>query len=92
MSAPVLKDLFGNDFTEGDRVVYSASNGIRVGKVEWIKPMYSASGAKHKVYINMEDHLKADGLARMRAPKVGYIHIMHAGNVYVNTNHHFLKV
>lgn len=91
MNAPVLTDLMGNDFTVGDRVVYAATNGIRVGKVEWIKDTVhlNTSGSVYKVYINMSEHHDKTGPAKMRAPKVGYEY--RKGGMG-ETYHHFLKV
>lgn len=91
MTAPVLKDLMDNDFTEGDRVVYASTNGIRVGRVQWIKDVVAAStsGTVYKVYIDMSEHHNKSGVARMRADKVGY---EYRKGGYNETYHHFLKV
>lgn len=78
MNAPVLKDLLGKDFTEGDRVVCASTNGIRVGKVEWIKdvtspvPAINGGGKSYKVYINLSEHHNAPGYGKMYAKKMGY--------------------
>lgn len=87
MTAPVLKDLLGNDFTVGDRVVYSSTNGIRVGKVDWIKG-YPQTG-NYRVYIEMSEHHNKPYPAQMKAQKVGYDY---RKGGYNETYHHFLKV
>lgn len=76
MTAPVLKDLKNQDFTEGDRVVYASTNGIRVGKVSWIRTGQSRF-TKHpvyKVYIDLGEHTSLERLApgKMFAAKMGY--------------------
>lgn len=79
MSTPVLSDLAGRGFTEGDYVVYSSTNGIRYGKVEWIKVMPRGYHCRpgdpdqYKVYINLDFHrnlTKEPG--KMYAKKMGY--------------------
>ena len=88
--APVLTDLFGNEFTVGDRVVYAASNGIRVGIVDHIKEIDTLrSFPRCKVYINMSEHHGQSGPAQMRAKRVGYLW---TEETYSQTSHHFLKV
>lgn len=80
MTAPVLTDLAGRDFTEGDFVVYSSTNGIRYGKVEWIKQLphsihhrLGVDPEQYKVYINLEFHRGLDKLpGKMYAKKQGY--------------------
>lgn len=78
MTAPVLKDLLGKDFTEGDRVVYASTNGIRVGKVEWIKELprgyyqQPTDPPSYKVYINLSEHHNVTGHGKMYAKKMGY--------------------
>lgn len=86
---PVLTDLMGVDFTEGDRVVYASVNGIRVGKVDWIKELPSSSGKRYKVYIDMSEHHDKTGAAKMVAKRIGYRYIRE-GNF--QTYHYFLKV
>lgn len=82
---PVLKDLLGQDFTVGDRIVYAATTGIRTGKVEWIKESISQYGGEtyYKVFIELSSHhnLK-QGQGKMFAKKVGYEYV----------SKHFLKV
>lgn len=84
MTAPVLTDLAGREFTEGDYVVYSSTNGIRYGKVEWIKHWVDYYKVNcYKVYINLDFHrnlTKEPG--KMYAKKQGYEY--NAG--------HFLKI
>ncbi len=89
MSAPVLQDLAGRDFTEGDYVVYSSVNGIRYGKVGWIKDMTHPNSAinggqkRYKVYVNLDFHHTLDGKpGKMYAKRVGYEYV----------EKHFLKV
>ena len=89
MSAPVLTDLAGRDFTEGDFVVYSSVNGIRYGKVGWIKdithpnPQINGGQNRWKVYINLDFHHGLDGLpGKMYAKRQGYEYV----------SKHFLKV
>lgn len=80
MNTPVLKDLKGEDFTEGDRVVYASTNGIRVGTVEWIKPKHVRFAGKpvaghdpeYRVYINLTEHHSLKGHGKMYAKKQGY--------------------
>ena len=88
-SAPVLTDLAGRDFTEGDHVVYSSVNGIRYGKVDWIKDITSPNphingGRKvYKVYVELSFHHDLDGKpGKMYAKRVGYDYVPR----------HFLKV
>lgn len=91
MTAPVLKDLMGNEFTVGDRVVYASTNGIRVGRVDWIKETPTVSGDTwYVVYIDMSEHHDKTGPAKMRAAKVGYQY-RYTG-LHNATYHHFLKV
>lgn len=74
----VLKDLLGKDFTEGDRVVVACTNGIRVGKVEWIKdvtspvPAINGGDKYYRVYINLSEHHVLKGHGKMYAKKQGY--------------------
>ena len=77
--APVLQDLAGRDFTEGDTVVYSSVNGIRYGKVDWIKdvthpdPRVNGGRKSYKVYIELSFHTaltKEPG--KMYARRMGY--------------------
>lgn len=80
MSTPVvLTDLAGQEFTEGDTVVYSSVNGIRYGKVDWIKdvthpdPRYNGGQKSYKVYIELSLHnalTKEPG--KMFAKRMGY--------------------
>lgn len=86
--APVLTDLMGNEFTEGDRVVYAASNGIRVGKVDWIKEV--TPDEYYRVYIDLSEHHDKKGPAKMYAKRVGYDY--RTGEGYAGTQHFFLKV
>lgn len=73
MTAPVLIDLKGVDFTEGDRVVYSSVNGIRVGIVEWIKDTTYRGFQTYKVYINLDEHTSlTTEPGKMYAKKMGY--------------------
>lgn len=89
MTAPVLTDLAGRNFTEGDFVVYSSVNGIRYGKVDWIKdithPNAQINGGmkSYKVYVELSFHTaltKEPG--KMYAKRVGYEY----------SARHFLKV
>lgn len=88
MNAPVLQDLMGKNFTEGDRVVYASTNGIRVGKVEWIKDVTSSNSRisggdqSFRVYINLSEHHNLVGHSKMYAKKQGYDY----------APQHFLKV
>jgi hypothetical protein len=84
MTAPVLQDLAGRDFTEGDFVVYSSTNGIRYGKVDWIKESQSHSGyISYKVYVDLSFHRGLDKHpGKMYAKRVGYVY----------EARHFLKV
>lgn len=80
MNAPVLTDLAGREFTEGDFVVYSSTNGIRYGKVEWIKelprstyPRPGLNSERYKVYVNLDFHRGLDNQpGKMYAKKMGY--------------------
>lgn len=79
MNTPVLTDLAGRDFTEGDFVVYSSTNGIRYGEIEWIKQLphgyYHRPGdpEQYRVYISLEFHQGLDNLpGKMYAKKQGY--------------------
>lgn len=90
MTAPVLTDLSGRDFTEGDYVVYSSVNGIRYGKVGWIKdvthpsPAINGGQKRYKVYVELNFHRNLDKSlpGKMYAKRVGYEY----------TPAHFLKV
>ena len=77
--APVLTDLAGRNFTEGDTVVYSSVNGIRYGRVDWIRDMTHPNAAinggqkRWKVYIELSFHTaltKEPG--KMYAKRKGY--------------------
>lgn len=89
MTAPVLTDLLDIEFTEGDRVAYASTNGIRVGKVGWINPTAMSGDIVYRVYIDMDEHHGKEGPAKMRAKRVGY---EYRKGGYHQTYHHFLKV
>lgn len=89
MTAPVLLDLLDIEFTEGDRVVYASTNGIRVGMVGWIKPTGMPGDMLYRVYIDMSEHHGKKGPAQMLAQRVGY---EYRKGGYHETYHHFLKV
>lgn len=79
MSAPVLTDLAGRNFTEGDYVVYSTTNGIRYGRVEQIKNLSHPDTAiyggrqRFKVYVNLDFHRSlTTEPGKMYAKKMGY--------------------
>jgi hypothetical protein len=89
VNAPVLTDLAGRNFTEGDFVVYSSTNGIRYGKVDWIKdvthpdPRINGGQKRYKVYVDLAFHralTKEPG--KMYAKRMGYEYMAQ----------HFLKV
>lgn len=89
MTAPVLKDLAGRDFTEGDFVVYSSTNGIRYGKVEWIRdvthpdPRVNGGRKLWKVYVELSFHtVLTREPGKMYAKRMGYVY----------EPRHFLKV
>lgn len=70
---PVLTDLKGVDFTEGDRVVYAASSGLRVGKVDWIKFSIYRGSTHYKVYILLDEHTTlTTEPGKMYKSKMGY--------------------
>lgn len=70
---PVLKDLKGVDFTEGDRVVYSSFNGIRVGIVDWIREDKRTYDTIYKVFILLDEHTSlTTEPGKMYAKKMGY--------------------
>lgn len=84
-----MTDLAGREFTEGDFVVYSSTNGIRYGKVDWIKEMPKGYWSQptdpppYKVYIELSFHTaltKEPG--KMYAKRMGYEYVAK----------HFLKV
>ena len=86
----VLEDLAGRPFTEGDFVVYSSTNGIRFGKVDWIKdvthpnPSINGGGKSYKVFVELSFHtgLDAKSPGKMFAKRMGYYY----------EQRHFLKV
>lgn len=85
-SAPVLKDLAGREFTEGDFVVYSSVNGIRYGRVDWIKELPKTQwdlDTPYKVYVELSFH---NGLTK----EPGKMYVKRMGYRFVQE--YFLKV
>lgn len=70
----VLKDIFGKDFTDGDRVAITTASGHRIGKVVAIKDIASKlAGEKYyKVFIDLSEHRSIVGRGNMLAKRMGY--------------------
>lgn len=67
---PVLTDILGNEFTEGDRVVISTSTGLRIGPVDWIR---EDSKGYYTVYILLQEHHDLEyAKGKMHANRMGY--------------------
>ena len=76
----VTLDMFGKEFTEGDRVVTSTNSGMRAGKVVFIqmKTLVDVKGATFevpkKVFIDLSEH-KGEHLhykVRQHPKRMGY--------------------